>query len=688
MAHSNAPSRWQTAAAPTFLGSVGALLALLLVGLVPAPGTAATTLTVPACGGVLRIVSSIEELRAAVADINVGRLSPGSVIRLQAGIYRLDGKGRPLSFKDVAGTSEDCPIVLEGVGSATVIDGARNPDTHYFRHKVAAKSGLDTIEYVERDESVPGVATEGMPLEELINCFKVKRASWITLRNLSIRNCWPSALFVRDASYVTAQGLEIIGGTYAIVAFGRTHHLLVEKNEWIQDPTGDVWSRIPWGVSHHGSKSHLNGALVGGKDILGGVVVRGNRIRYAYNGVRIKAVRCRGEEGCARNMNVEIAGNAFEYVRDNPVEPEGHTTNWWIHHNTIYNAHAWFSFDGIDGGPLFVFANTGWFDDVPGRDCDDREWRDDRNVSAMSTAGKECARSRIGKVLKLGNDVEHPIYVFNNSWYLRSPVAGGGGSGPLRHWNNAIAYCRPVDGTCSERPFFSNYPGDEFRWDGPSHGNYVGADYEFRHDVSNHLAYPNGVQTDGFPVEGMHADDLGFEHAVAGDFRLRGDSPLKATGCVVAWLDEQTLECRDIGANLGPDVGAYQGRQPMPGPAFRHRDAATGPDTPYVERPRIVALDWSDAHAGRLVITFSVAVTADPAVRVTLVRSGREAPSTAECTVGDPESRLLSCVFAGAIVDQAIVKAIVLSRGIYRRDGERAAMTLWAATDPRLRYAE
>ena len=36
-----------------------------------------------------------------------------------------------------------------------------------------------------------------------------------------------------------------------------------------------------------------------------------------------------------------------------------------------------------------------------------------------------------------------PIYVFHNSWYLRTPLTGSGAAGNLRHWNNALLFCEP-----------------------------------------------------------------------------------------------------------------------------------------------------------------------------------------------------------------------------------------------------
>ncbi|MFQ5467246.1 MAG: hypothetical protein ACE5DS_03830, partial [Kiloniellaceae bacterium] len=357
----------------------------------------------------------------------------------------------------------------------------------------------------------------------------------------------------------------------------------------------------------------------------------------------------------------------------------------------------WFSFDGVYGGPHFVFGNTGWFDDMPARRCDDRLWIADKNPAGEPTALRGCDRSRLGKVFKLGNNERHPIYVFHNSWYLRSPIAGGGRSGPLRFWNNAMEFCDPAAGRepCAEVSFFSTYDGDDFRGARISHYSYRVDNHEFRGNASNHPSFPDRLRERGYLVDGLHADDIGFESAADGDFRLKPASPLKGAGCAVAWVKDHAMVCREVARSRAPDIGAYQGTRRFAGPAFRHQDGPAGPDTPYVERPRVVAVDWSMASAGRLSIRFSVPIAYEPAAqdarrpaRATLRRKNRRALGSARCAVEERDPWAFACDFSPAVFQAEAVEAVLVPRGIVRRGGRRAPMILWAAADPRLRFAQ
>jgi hypothetical protein len=86
------------------------------------------------------------------------------------------------------------------------------------------------------------------------------------------------------------------------------------------------------------------------------VIVRGNHVRDAYNAIRMVV---RNPDICdACNWNVEICDNRFERIRDNPIEPEGHALNWFVHDNQFVNCHAWFSLDGVRGG--YFYPNLGF----------------------------------------------------------------------------------------------------------------------------------------------------------------------------------------------------------------------------------------------------------------------------------------------------------------------------------------
>ena len=118
-------------------------------------------------------------------------------------------------------------------------------------------------------------------------------------------------------------------------------------------------------------------------------------------------------------------------------------------------------------------------------------------------------------------------------------------------------------------------------------------------------------------------------------------------------------------------------------------DARSGPDEPYVERPRIVDVDADRLADGLLVISFSVPIAySTPKVAITLIRANNTGPVTANCAIGGPRSTALICKFSGGGRNDVLVDAILLPRKIVRRDGQRAPITLWGGTDGRLRFAE
>lgn len=73
---------------------------------------------------------------------------------------------------------------------------------------------------------------------------------------------------------------------------------------------------------------------------------------------------------------------------------------------------------------------------------------------------------------------------------------------------------------------------------------------------------------------------------------------------------------------------------------------------------------------------------------MTLRRKNRQALGSARCAVDEFDPWTFACDFSPAGFQAETIEAVLVPRGIVRRDGRRAPMTLWAAADPRLRFAE
>ncbi len=313
-------------------------------------------------------------------------------------------------------------------------------------------------------------------------CVRLRHVSGIVLADLGFEDCWLSAVAAVNSRNVTVRGARIHGSTFGMLAIATdgmasgAHSYILAGNHWIQSPAAyrpdpepctnphldlgcavDVWDDLPWGITHHHLWRPLNGALFAAYNIAGNVLIENNLLERAYNGIRVIS----NVPGTGRN--VEIRGNRFRFLRDNPVEPEGRADAWIVKHNVFENAHAWISTDGVDGGSLYVFGNRGWYDPakMPGQRCrEDIEWAQSPRLSAMAgDAGRyvlvdtsydpssaECLGHIRGVILKTGDKRKagfpylHRISIFNNSWRTRSPLFSSKHASPLSHFNNAIVF--------------------------------------------------------------------------------------------------------------------------------------------------------------------------------------------------------------------------------------------------------
>jgi len=520
--------------------------------------------------------------------LNLAR--PGVTIQLLPGTYTRDTSDEGILFPRDG--MPDRPITLRGTGSGTVIDGRTE-----LSKIVSMMLGTSEETALTVPDFLHGV-----------NCVRLDGRQWIVIDNLTFLRCADAAIYARNSQYVTLRNSTIIGGLYGFFATGvQSHHLLVEDNVWIQDPSEAMWKSKHWCEYKYGNLKAQAGALFASLDIPGGIIVRGNKVHNDFNGVRMDVSGAKRRKLPKRrnwigklNTNVEVYDNDFSFTRDNVLEPEFDATNWWFFGNRIRNAHAWFSFDGLWGGRWYVFDNAGWFDDKPSRECklngECQRWQE-RNPELCTDLHDG---GRVFKFRPDGRYAPGPLYIFNNSWYLRVSVIKDGRIGYIGHWNNAIAFCRPEDypdGLCEgDKPFFNG-----FLWDNDK--------YSFKHDLSNHPDFPTALRAAGYRVSGVGVSPSQplFVDGAHGNFALVPHSPGRGAGCVVVEDDQGLVDCRDppLGS-AGPDVGIPGDGVRPDGVTFVAYDGGL-----YVEPPRIVHVELRPATEDAppsLRIAFSVPV--------------------------------------------------------------------------------
>ena len=595
----------------------------------------------------------------------LGRARPGTFIHLLDGIYDQRNERDRLNIR-VSGSQDD-PVVISGpapgASAAATIDG----------------SGLQPFEEALEAINPDDPSFQGFVLAPLLksaSCFRLSRRSHIVIENVTIRGCRDAAVYAEESHHITLRNAIVEGGQYVVLATGRTsHHFLVEGVTWFQDPSGAMWKSDHWCEFKYGRKRNMNGALFASQDILGGVIVRRNKVWFAFNVVRMDVsdendAAMRGKV----NTNVEIYENEFHSIRDNVVEPEFDATNWWIHDNMIHNAHAWFSFDGLHGGSYYIHHNTGYFDDRPSRSCDARcrswEKRDPKRCSDLHDGGR-VLKFRKSRHTPSGQGLPGPVYVFNNSWYLRVSVTKEGVVKELSHWNNAVEYCRRGDlnnGACSasdaKKPFFGNFLPWRPRFD-------------FRFDLSNHRDFPIKLRTIGYGVEGISIPwpERVFTKPWQGDFALLTPELAEAAGCVVRVDASGTASC-DQRAPGRPDIGAIQDSVPRT-VFYVHLERGL-----YAEAPRVTHVDWPPTAGrvgtARIRVHFSVAVAAPGTPSIELSWADGSTARSDSCKL---DGRALSCPFRpGTISRTDEPQQLMLPTGLKGQNG--LAPTLWG------RYAD
>ncbi|MEM9221565.1 MAG: right-handed parallel beta-helix repeat-containing protein [Pseudomonadota bacterium] len=453
-------------------------------------------------------VHGSEELKAALAQAEAGWR-----IRLAPGLY-------PDMVETSASGSEADPIVLEPLGDGW-IDGGKAP-THQMYDR-----GFDNFALI-----------------------RFQKSKHIKIEKLHIKNCWPAIFQFKDCNDITIAGNKLLHGTNAILV-RRSMGFVVMHNSWHQDDSKDhkLWHEVSWVEAHGGeggtgSKQYYNGSFFSGKDS-SDILIRDNLISDCYNGVRIKVDVIPAAGDKLTNANVRILANRFVRVRDNPIEPERYAYNWHVAWNHIEDAHAWFSFDGVRGGFVYIYGNTAFFKSRQGL--------------------KTETRHTMGRVLKLSyvstkaeeypgrGTPDFPWYVMHNSFVLRCPIIGGAarlvptppceGVGPnfttrLNFKNNVFQWCDPSKSgshVCEWISMFSNFerrPGDQNEFDG---------------SLTNRADYLAQARSLGLgEAAGLEAHGPLFTNPSAGNFELSAQSPGRSTaaGLDIATPCGETLKLR------------------------------------------------------------------------------------------------------------------------------------------------
>lgn len=483
---------------------------------------------------------------------------------------------RPVKLYELCG-QPDVPITIRGLGAATLLDG-----------------GLGGVPH---DSMLPEMKHFAF--------FKLQDCAWIEFENFHVESCWPSFLYIQDSSYITVRGITAKDSRYLAYARGEgSHHILIENNHWRQDPTGSMWRDILWLDSKRKRYFYYNGGIFGSLSIPGSVVVRGNRICDAFNGLRMKADK---KPAYPQNHNVEIYDNHMLRTRDNPVEPERAATNWWVHHNRIHNAHAWFSLDEVGGGFWYYFANTGWITDKPGTPLDP---------------------NRGGKVYKYddgGSMPSKPVFFFNNSWWLCNSMIKEGATTYLKHRNNAVLFrdCLtdpvPQDGRAMcplpeavRHPFPDGCGGeDRFVGNGFMPDGWK-PEVSFDFDLCN-LPWPPRITANAQERNGVMDPGAAYEFPEQGDLRLAGGPP---PGCEVMLEPGRDWPGEDRwSSGPGTPMGAYDASgELVEGPYFQFY--APDGEEDYVEMPRLVRLTQKD---GVLTLVFSTPLEQRGTLRLRVV---------------------------------------------------------------------
>lgn len=438
----------------------------------------------------------------------IRQADPGTTIELRPGTY---GRLR------VSGVRNDParPIVVDGGGTATFSCGT---SLEAFKPR-AAQVARET----KRSGRYPGI----YPIAHEA-ALTIEHCAGLEFRNILFRNAWPTAIYVDDCHDLAFDWLDGLGSTYFIYAVGAaTRNLRITYCHWLQDQR--LWREVLWRDVHENSNPTIDGNYTGdrafdgtffcGVRIAGDIEIANCHIEHAFNGVHL--FNQNRDPSLARNVHVHRC--CFEFIKDNPIEPEDCAVNWWVHDNQFFNAHKWFSMELARAGWIYIYRNRGWFTEKPG------PWNEKNNGGAVFKFSRTA--DEVG-------EYPGPIHVFNNSWYLRSPIAKEGAVRRLRHHNNAIVYCdqvrhEPRD-ACDRAGVFDDVSEPERP---PFSKDWGALDIAFINDRVVHRNWPKRLVDAGYAIDRGMNENPNFVWDDLNRFALpAGANPCRGSGIPIPVL--------------------------------------------------------------------------------------------------------------------------------------------------------
>lgn len=380
-----------------------------------------------------------------------------------------------------------------------------NPGTYAEHVSVSGKIGTqntpisivgnttDPAQYPVIDGGDPGYTGGNNP------AFKITSSTWITFERLKVINSSTAAFLLERSSYIVFRRNIVDFHKYGVyagnsndTAANASHHILMEYNELYQSYGRDkTWPDIK-------ASKWEGGAYVSGGG--GGMIeIRYNYIHDSFNAVYM--YRQDNREFKFSDSNIFVHDNRFEYILDDPFEPDqSYAFNDHFYNNILVNTHRLVSMasttkltDSASGaldpnlGPVYIYNNA-QFD----------------NVDVTNTGSAHPNGSFKVFLDSNTNYFQNGIYIFNNSVDESGIAYGYGvqqvGGSDVKNWyfyNNAL---KTSQGTVPSLTLVNSEAANNFG--------------------SKAINIPN--------VNGAQNTDPLFTNAAAENFTLTAASPAKA----------------------------------------------------------------------------------------------------------------------------------------------------------------